>query len=135
MYRVDRRRERPHEFANILWLGTWTTTVPLCPFLNAVVLIVTRNLYPQNPCSPSFRLIASLFLVFSQDTQNLKSRVKKQEDFKNELKDNQQLLNTLEKTGQEMIEADHYASNKVAARVAEVVGLWKELLEAMEQKG
>ncbi|XP_077616159.1 spectrin alpha chain, erythrocytic 1 [Crocuta crocuta] len=70
-----------------------------------------------------------------KDTQNLKSRVKKQEDFKNELKDNQRLLNTLEKTGQEMIEADHYASNKVAARVAEVVGLWKELLEAMEQKG
>ncbi|XP_029791714.1 spectrin alpha chain, erythrocytic 1 isoform X1 [Suricata suricatta] len=70
-----------------------------------------------------------------KDTQNLKSRVKKQEDFKNELEDNQRLLNTLEKTGQEMIEANHYASDKVDARMAEVIGLWKELLEAIEQKG
>ncbi|XP_019288872.2 spectrin alpha chain, erythrocytic 1 isoform X2 [Panthera pardus] len=70
-----------------------------------------------------------------KDTQNLKSRVKKQEDFKKELQDNQRLLNTLEKTGQEMIEANHYASDKVMARVAEVVSLWKELLAAMEQKG
>ncbi|XP_045310795.1 spectrin alpha chain, erythrocytic 1 isoform X2 [Leopardus geoffroyi] len=70
-----------------------------------------------------------------KDTQNLKSRVKKQEDFKKELQDNQSLLNTLEKTGQEMIEANHYAADKVTARVAEVVGLWKELLAAMEQKG
>ncbi|XP_058556237.1 spectrin alpha chain, erythrocytic 1 isoform X2 [Neofelis nebulosa] len=70
-----------------------------------------------------------------KDTQNLKSRVKKQEDFKKELQDNQRLLHTLEKTGQEMIEANHYASDKVMARVAEVVSLWKELLAAMEQKG
>lgn len=77
----------------------------------------------------------SLFSVLSQDTLNLKSRVKKQEDFKKELADNQRLLNTLEKTGQEMIEAEHYASDEVVARVAEVVGLWKELLAAMEQKG
>ncbi|XP_040308430.1 spectrin alpha chain, erythrocytic 1 isoform X2 [Herpailurus yagouaroundi] len=70
-----------------------------------------------------------------KDTQNLKSRVKKQEDFKKELQDNQRLLNTLEKTGQEMIEANHYAADKVTARVAEVVSLWNELLAAMEQKG
>lgn len=65
----------------------------------------------------------------------MKSRVQKQEEFKNELEDYQRLLNTLEKTGQEMIEADHYASDKVADRVGEVVSLWKELLAATEQKG
>lgn len=65
----------------------------------------------------------------------MKSRVQKQEEFKTELEDYQRLLDTLEKTGQEMIEADHYASDKVAARVSEVVGLWKELLAAAEQKG
>ncbi|XP_064449587.1 spectrin alpha chain, erythrocytic 1 isoform X1 [Mirounga angustirostris] len=70
-----------------------------------------------------------------KDIQNLKSRVQKQEEFKNELEDYQRLLNTLEKTGQEMIEADHYASDKVADRVGEVVSLWKELLAATEQKG
>ncbi|XP_004415736.1 PREDICTED: spectrin alpha chain, erythrocytic 1 [Odobenus rosmarus divergens] len=70
-----------------------------------------------------------------KDIQNLKSRVQKQEEFKNELEDYQRLLNTLEKTGQEMIEADHYASDKVADRVGEVVSLWKELLAATEQRG
>lgn len=132
---VDRWRGWPREFANLLWLSTRTTTVALFPFLNAVVFTGTSDPYPQNSCSPFFRLIVSLSSVLSQDTQNLKSRVKKQEDFKKELQDNQSLLNTLEKTGQEMIEANHYAADKVTARVAEVVGLWKELLAAMEQKG
>uniref|UniRef100_A0A8C7C107 Spectrin alpha chain, erythrocytic 1 n=1 Tax=Neovison vison TaxID=452646 RepID=A0A8C7C107_NEOVI len=70
-----------------------------------------------------------------KDIQNLKSRVQKQEEFKNELEDYQRLLDTLEKTGQEMIEADHYASDKVAERMDEVISLWKELLAATEQKG
>lgn len=65
----------------------------------------------------------------------MKSRVQKQEEFKNELEDYQRLLDTLEKTGQEMIEADHYASDKVAERMDEVISLWKELLAATEQKG
>ncbi|XP_034523569.1 spectrin alpha chain, erythrocytic 1 [Ailuropoda melanoleuca] len=70
-----------------------------------------------------------------KDIQNLKSRVQKQEEFKTELEDYQRLLDTLEKTGQEMIEADHYASDQVAARVSEAVSLWKELLAATERKG
>ncbi|XP_007530647.2 spectrin alpha chain, erythrocytic 1 [Erinaceus europaeus] len=70
-----------------------------------------------------------------KDTQNLKSRVQKQQVFEEELLANEALLNNLEKTGQEMIEKDHYASDKVAARVSEVVSLWKELLEATAQKG
>nr|XP_055190004.1 spectrin alpha chain, erythrocytic 1 [Nyctereutes procyonoides] len=70
-----------------------------------------------------------------KDIQNLKSQIQKQKEFKIELEENQRLLDTLEKTGQEMIEADHYASDKVKVRVSEVVGLWKELLEITEQKG
>uniref|UniRef100_A0A8C0PJ77 EF-hand domain-containing protein n=1 Tax=Canis lupus familiaris TaxID=9615 RepID=A0A8C0PJ77_CANLF len=70
-----------------------------------------------------------------KDIQNLKSQIQKQKEFKMELEENQRLLDTLEKTGQEMIEADHYASDKVKVRVSEVVGLWKELLEVTEQKG
>ena len=65
----------------------------------------------------------------------MKSQIQKQKEFKMELEENQRLLDTLEKTGQEMIEADHYASDKVKFRVSEVVGLWKELLEVTEQKG
>ncbi|XP_012885962.1 PREDICTED: spectrin alpha chain, erythrocytic 1 [Dipodomys ordii] len=70
-----------------------------------------------------------------KDVQNLKSRVQKQQDFEEELAANEIMLNNLEKTGQEMIESDHYASDAVAARVREVASLWKELLEATAQKG
>ncbi|KAM9686923.1 spectrin alpha chain, erythrocytic 1 isoform 1-T2 [Trichechus inunguis] len=70
-----------------------------------------------------------------KDTQNLKSRVQKQLVFEKELADNEFLLKKLEKTGQKMIEDGHYASDNVAARVREAVSLWKELLEAMAQKG
>ncbi|XP_045402991.1 spectrin alpha chain, erythrocytic 1 [Lemur catta] len=70
-----------------------------------------------------------------KDTQNLKSRVQKQQVFEEELAANEILLNNLEKTGQEMIEDGHYASDNVAARLSEVASLWKELLEATAQKG
>lgn len=70
-----------------------------------------------------------------KETQNLKSRVQKQQVFEEELADNEKLLHSLEQTGQEMIETGHYASPQVAARVEEVLGLWKELLEATAQRG
>ncbi|XP_039706377.1 spectrin alpha chain, erythrocytic 1 [Pteropus medius] len=70
-----------------------------------------------------------------KDTQNLKSRVQKQQVFEKELAANKILLNNLKKTGQEMTEGGHYASDSVAARVSEVESLWKELLEATAQKG
>nr|XP_004671146.2 spectrin alpha chain, erythrocytic 1 isoform X2 [Jaculus jaculus] len=70
-----------------------------------------------------------------KDIQNLKSRVQKQQEFEEELAANEIMLNNLKKTGQEMVEDDHYASEAVAARVSEVDGLWKELLEATAQKG
>ncbi|GAB1285753.1 Spectrin alpha chain, erythrocytic 1 [Apodemus speciosus] len=70
-----------------------------------------------------------------KDVQNLKSRVQKQQDFEEELAANEIMLNNLEKTGQEMIEDNHYASEAVAARLSEVANLWKELLEATAQKG
>ncbi|XP_054977169.1 spectrin alpha chain, erythrocytic 1 [Sorex araneus] len=70
-----------------------------------------------------------------KETQNLKSRVQKQQVFEEELADNENLLHSLEQTGQEMIGKGHYASPQVAARVEEVLGLWKELLEATAQRG
>ncbi|XP_036298592.1 spectrin alpha chain, erythrocytic 1 [Pipistrellus kuhlii] len=70
-----------------------------------------------------------------KDTQNLKSRVQKQQVFEEELAANKILLSNLEKTGQEMIEGGHYAVDSVAARLAEVASLWEQLLEATAQKG
>ncbi|XP_052592619.1 spectrin alpha chain, erythrocytic 1 isoform X1 [Peromyscus californicus insignis] len=70
-----------------------------------------------------------------KDVQNLKSRVQKQLDFERELAANEIMLNNLEKTGKEMIEDGHYASDAVATRMSEVANLWKELMEATAQKG
>ncbi|EPQ17489.1 Spectrin alpha chain, erythrocyte [Myotis brandtii] len=70
-----------------------------------------------------------------KDTQNLKSRVQKQQVFEEELAANKILLSNLEKTGQEMIEGGHYAADSVAARLAEVASLWEQLLESTAQKG
>ncbi|KAM5236514.1 spectrin alpha chain, erythrocytic 1 [Ctenodactylus gundi] len=70
-----------------------------------------------------------------KDTQNLKSRVQKQQDFERELATNEIMLKNLAKTGQEMVDGGHYASTDVLARVSEVTGLWKELLEATAQRG
>uniref|UniRef100_A0A5F8G4J8 Spectrin alpha chain, erythrocytic 1 n=1 Tax=Monodelphis domestica TaxID=13616 RepID=A0A5F8G4J8_MONDO len=70
-----------------------------------------------------------------KDSQNLKSRVQKQQVFQEELMANEVRLNNLKKTGQEMIDGNHYASVNVTARINEVTALWKELLETTEQKG
>ncbi|XP_004640065.1 spectrin alpha chain, erythrocytic 1 [Octodon degus] len=70
-----------------------------------------------------------------KDIQNLKSRVQKQEDFEKELAANEIILTDLKKTGQEMVDYGHYASEDATARVNEVVGLWEELLAATAQKG
>nr|XP_036879805.1 spectrin alpha chain, erythrocytic 1 [Manis javanica] len=70
-----------------------------------------------------------------KDIQNLKSQVEKQQGFEKELEENKILLHELEKMGQGMIKHDHYASDKVAARLNEITGLWKELMEAAEKKG
>eukprot|EP00069_Balaena_mysticetus_P007680 bmy_19330T0 len=70
-----------------------------------------------------------------KDTQNLKSQVQKQQVFEEELAANEIQLNNLQKTGQEMIESNHYASESVDVRLSEVAKLWTELLEATAQKG
>lgn len=91
---------------------------------------------PRLPCLQHLCLVSPpCFPASSQETQNLKSRVQKQQVFEEELADNENLLRSLQQTGQEMIEKDHYASPQVAARVDEVLGLWKELLEATAQRG
>lgn len=88
-------------------------------------------MFPPHFSSNDFHFLFAL----SQDTQNLKSRVQKQQVFEEELAANKILLNKLEKTGQEMIEGSHYAADSVATRLAEVASLWEQLLEATAQKG
>ncbi|XP_072344928.1 spectrin alpha chain, non-erythrocytic 1 isoform X1 [Scyliorhinus torazame] len=70
-----------------------------------------------------------------KDPSNLQGKVQKHQAFEAELSANQSRIDTLQKAGQELIDANHYASDEVTARMNEVTSLWKRLLEATEMKG
>lgn len=61
--------------------------------------------------------------------------MQKHQAFEAELSANQSRIDALEKAGQKLIDVDHYAKDEVAARMNEVISLWKKLLEATELKG
>nr|XP_015222659.1 PREDICTED: spectrin alpha chain, non-erythrocytic 1 isoform X3 [Lepisosteus oculatus] len=70
-----------------------------------------------------------------KDPSNLQGKVQKHQAFEAELSANQSRVDALQKAGQELINADHYASGEVSGRMEEVSALWKKLLEATELKG
>uniref|UniRef100_A0A8C9W125 Spectrin alpha chain, non-erythrocytic 1 n=1 Tax=Scleropages formosus TaxID=113540 RepID=A0A8C9W125_SCLFO len=70
-----------------------------------------------------------------KDPSNLQGKVQKHQAFEAELSANQSRVDALHKSGQELIDANHYASGEVSARMGEVSALWKKLLEATELKG
>lgn len=70
-----------------------------------------------------------------QDPSNLQGKVQKHQAFEAELSANQSRIDALEKAGQKLIDVNHYAKDEVAARMNEVISLWKKLLEATELKG
>ncbi|KAH0615580.1 hypothetical protein JD844_005026 [Phrynosoma platyrhinos] len=70
-----------------------------------------------------------------KDPSNLQGKVQKHQAFEAELSANQSRIDGLEKAGQKLIDVKHYASDEVAARMNEVISLWKKLLEATELKG
>lgn len=74
-------------------------------------------------------------LFYWQDPSNLQGKVQKHQAFEAELSANQSRIDALEKAGQKLIDVNHYAKEEVAARMNEVLSLWKKLLEATELKG
>lgn len=74
-------------------------------------------------------------LFYWQDPSNLQGKVQKHQAFEAELSANQSRIDALEKAGQKLIDVSHYAKEEVAARMNEVLSLWKKLLEATELKG
>ncbi|XP_077334821.1 spectrin alpha chain, non-erythrocytic 1 isoform X4 [Lithobates pipiens] len=70
-----------------------------------------------------------------KDPSNLQGKVQKHQAFEAELSANQSRIDALENSGQKLIDVNHYASDEVAARMDEVLTLWKRLLEATELKG
>lgn len=61
--------------------------------------------------------------------------MQKHQAFEAELSANQSRIDALQKSGQELIDGNHYASGEVSTRMDEVSSLWKKLLEATELKG
>lgn len=76
-----------------------------------------------------------MFFLYWQDPSNLQGKVQKHQAFEAELSANQSRIDALEKAGQKLIDVNHYAKDEVAARMNEVISLWKKLLEATELKG
>ncbi|XP_073496311.1 spectrin alpha chain, non-erythrocytic 1 isoform X4 [Phyllobates terribilis] len=70
-----------------------------------------------------------------KDPSNLQGKVQKHQAFEAELSANQSRIDALENSGQKLIDMNHYASDEVAARMNEVITLWKRLLEATDLKG
>uniref|UniRef100_A0A8D3C887 Spectrin alpha chain, non-erythrocytic 1 n=1 Tax=Scophthalmus maximus TaxID=52904 RepID=A0A8D3C887_SCOMX len=70
-----------------------------------------------------------------KDPSNLQGKVQKHQAFEAELSANQSRIDALQKSGQELLDGKHYASDEVACRMEEVGSQWKKLLEATELKG
>ncbi|KAA0719870.1 Spectrin alpha chain, non-erythrocytic 1 [Triplophysa tibetana] len=70
-----------------------------------------------------------------KDPSNLQGKVQKHQAFEAELSANQSRIDALQKSGQELVDREHYATTEVSTRMDEVSSQWKKLLEATELKG
>ncbi|KAK0179706.1 hypothetical protein PV327_005434 [Microctonus hyperodae] len=69
------------------------------------------------------------------DPTNLNGKVQKHQNFEQELNANKTRMEEMVSIGQELIDADHYASDRIRARTDEIVTLWECLAKATEKKG
>lgn len=69
------------------------------------------------------------------DPTNLNGKVQKHQTFEQELTANKSRIEELDAVGRELIEANHWATDRIHARLEEIVRLWETLLAATERKG
>lgn len=69
------------------------------------------------------------------DPTNLNGKVQKHQNFEQELGANRSRTEEITSTGQALIEADHYAKERIQERVDEIIGLWDALVAATDKKG
>ncbi|XP_026684497.1 spectrin alpha chain-like [Diaphorina citri] len=69
------------------------------------------------------------------DPTNLNGKVQKHQNFEQELNANKTRMDEITSTGQELLEANHYASDKIRQRMEQIVHLWESLATATEKKG
>ena len=61
--------------------------------------------------------------------------MQKHQNFEQELNANRTRMEEMVATGQELIESDHYASDRIRTRTDEIMSLWESLTHATEKKG
>ncbi|KAK9736583.1 Variant SH3 domain [Popillia japonica] len=69
------------------------------------------------------------------DPTNLGGKVQKHQNFEQELNANKTRMEEITSTGQQLIEADHYAAPQIQSRMEEIVNLWETLVQATDKKG
>lgn len=69
------------------------------------------------------------------DPTNLNGKVQKHQNFIQELNANRSRVDDITSTGQELMEANHYASDRIGQRMEEIITLWQALTEAADNKG
>ncbi|XP_050699362.1 spectrin alpha chain-like isoform X2 [Eriocheir sinensis] len=69
------------------------------------------------------------------DPTNLNGKVQKHQNFDQELSANKSRIEEITSTGKELLDAEHYASDKISSRMEEIVQLWTSLEDATRRKG
>ena len=69
------------------------------------------------------------------DPTNLNGKVQKHQTFEQELTANKSRIEELDAVGRELVEGNHWATDRIHARLEEIVRLWETLLAATERKG
>ncbi|XP_034950894.1 spectrin alpha chain [Chelonus insularis] len=69
------------------------------------------------------------------DPTNLNGKVQKHQNFEQELNANKTRMEELVSNGQDLIDSNHYASDRIRSRIDEIVTLWESLAKATEKKG
>ncbi|XP_071821753.1 spectrin alpha chain, non-erythrocytic 1-like isoform X5 [Apostichopus japonicus] len=68
------------------------------------------------------------------DPTNLQGKRQKQRAFEDEVNANQERLDKVKGSGEDMISDEHYASPEIQRRIEELLNLWAQLLQEMEKK-
>ena len=61
--------------------------------------------------------------------------MQKHQNFDTELQANQARIDDVTKTGQELVDADHYNKDQIRERIDEMHDLWKQLIDQSGRKG
>ncbi|VDN16872.1 unnamed protein product, partial [Dibothriocephalus latus] len=70
-----------------------------------------------------------------KDPTNLQTKVQKHHNFESEINANQPRIEDVKKMGTDLLDANHYKSDDIRARINELDDLWAKLIDAMTKKG